>query len=73
MDYLVKIRSVQTPLNGQFSIGANINSKEFKMKKQTEKNKTTYDTEINKKALQEVIDDLLKSYPTNKKIQIVVL
>jgi hypothetical protein len=23
MDYLVKIRSVQTPLNGQFSIGAN--------------------------------------------------
>ena len=24
MDYLVKIRSVQTPLNGQFSIGANI-------------------------------------------------
>jgi hypothetical protein len=22
MDYLVKIRSVQTPLNGQFSIGA---------------------------------------------------
>jgi hypothetical protein len=25
MDYLVKIRSVQTPLNGQFSIGANIN------------------------------------------------
>ena len=28
MDYLVKIRSVQTPLNGQFSIGANtVNSK----------------------------------------------
>lgn len=25
MDYLVKIRSVQTPLNGQFSIGANKN------------------------------------------------
>ena len=25
MDYLVKIRSVQTPLNGQFSIGANTN------------------------------------------------
>ena len=24
MDYLVKIRSVQTPLNGQFSIGANM-------------------------------------------------
>ena len=24
MDYLVKIRLVQTPLNGQFSIGANI-------------------------------------------------
>ena len=24
MDYLVKIRSVQTPQNGQFSIGANI-------------------------------------------------
>ena len=23
MDYLVKIRSVQTPLNGQFSIGVN--------------------------------------------------
>jgi len=23
MDYLVKIRSVQTPRNGQFSIGAN--------------------------------------------------
>jgi hypothetical protein len=23
MDYLVKIRSVQTPINGQFSIGAN--------------------------------------------------
>ena len=43
------------------------------MKKQTEKNKTTYDTEINKKALQEVIDDLLKSYQANKKIQIVVL
>jgi hypothetical protein len=42
------------------------------MKKQTEKNKTTYDTEINKKALQEVIDDLLKSYPANKKIQIAV-
>ena len=43
------------------------------MKKQTEKNKTTYETEINKKALLEVIDDLLKSYPANKKIQIVVL
>ena len=42
------------------------------MKKQTEKNKTTYDTEINKKALQEVIDDLLKSYPTNKKIKVSV-
>ena len=27
MDYLVKIRSVQTPLNGQFSIGANTNSR----------------------------------------------
>ena len=26
MDYLVKIRSVQTPLNGQFSIGANTTS-----------------------------------------------
>ena len=26
MDYLVKIRSVQTPLNGQFSIGANSHS-----------------------------------------------
>jgi hypothetical protein len=26
MDYLVKIRSVQIPLNGQFSIGANIDS-----------------------------------------------
>jgi len=26
MDYLVKIRSVQTPLNGQFSIGANTQS-----------------------------------------------
>jgi hypothetical protein len=24
MDYLVKIRSVQTPQNGQFSIGANM-------------------------------------------------
>jgi hypothetical protein len=23
MDYLVKIRSIQTPQNGQFSIGAN--------------------------------------------------
>ena len=43
------------------------------MKKQTEKNKTTYDTEINKKALQEVIDDLLKSYALNRKIKIVVL
>ena len=27
MDYLVKIRSVQTPLNGQFSIGANTKGK----------------------------------------------
>ena len=29
MDYLVKIRSVQTPLNGQFSIGANMGSCDY--------------------------------------------
>ena len=31
MDYLVKIRSVQTPLNGQFSIGANTVWNEIKV------------------------------------------
>ena len=29
MDYLVKIRSVQTPLNSQFSIGANSQMRHF--------------------------------------------
>ena len=32
MDYLVKIRSVQTPLNGQFSIGANKGSLKDKVR-----------------------------------------
>ena len=31
MDYLVKIRSVQTPLNGQFSIGANTVTSRIKL------------------------------------------
>jgi hypothetical protein len=43
------------------------------MKKETDKTKTTYETTINRKELQEIIDDLLKSYPANKKVRIVVL
>ena len=43
------------------------------MIKQTDKNKTTYETTINKKELQEVMDDLLKTYKANTKVKIVVL
>ena len=43
------------------------------MKKEVDKGKTTYETTINKKELQQVIDDLIKSYPVNKKVKIVVL
>ena len=43
------------------------------MKKETDKNKTTYEVAINKKALLEVIEDLLKTYQANKKVKIVVI
>jgi hypothetical protein len=43
------------------------------MKKETDKGKTTYETTINKKELQEVIEDLLKTYQANKKVKIVVV
>jgi hypothetical protein len=43
------------------------------MKKETDKNKTTYEITINKKALLEVIEDLLKTYQANKKVKIVVI
>ena len=43
------------------------------MKKEVDKGKTTYETTINKKELQQVIDDLIKSYPVNKKVKIVVV
>jgi hypothetical protein len=43
------------------------------MKKETDKGKTTYETMINKKALLEVIEDLMKTYQANKKIKIIVL
>lgn len=43
------------------------------MRKETDKGKTTYETTINKKELQEVIEDLLKMYQANKKVKIVVL
>ncbi|MEY3786368.1 MAG: hypothetical protein RLZ75_573 [Pseudomonadota bacterium] len=44
------------------------------MKKETnpKNNTSTYETEVNKKSLQEVIEDLLKSYQANKKVKIVV-
>lgn len=42
------------------------------MKKETDKGKTIYDTTINKKDLQEVIDDLMKTYQANKKITLIV-
>ena len=45
----------------------------IKMKKETDKGKTTYETMINKKALLEVIEDLMKTYQANKKIKIIVL
>lgn len=45
----------------------------IKMKKETDKGKTTYETTINKKELQEVIEDLLKTYQVNKKVKIVVV
>lgn len=43
------------------------------MRKETDKGKTTYETTINKKKLQEVINDLLKMYQVNKKVKIVVV
>jgi hypothetical protein len=43
------------------------------MRKETDKGKTTYETTINKKELQEVINDLLKMYQVNKKVKIVVV
>lgn len=43
------------------------------MKKETDKNKTTYEITINKKVLLEVIEDLLKTYQVNKKVKIVVI
>ena len=43
------------------------------MRKETDKGKTTYETTINKKELQEVIEDLLKMYQANKKVKIVVV
>ena len=46
MDYLVKIRSVQTPLNGQFSIGANM--------REIQKNCDKFTT-FNKKGLVKII------------------
>ena len=42
------------------------------MKKETDKNKTTYEITINKKALMEVIEDLLKTYQANKKVNLTV-
>jgi hypothetical protein len=44
------------------------------MKKETnpKNNTSTYEAEVNKKSLQEVIEDLLKSYQANKKVKIVV-
>jgi hypothetical protein len=43
------------------------------MKKETDKGKTTYETMINKRDLQEVLVDLLKTYQANKKVKIVVV
>ena len=42
------------------------------MKKETDKNKTTYEVAINKKDLLEVIEDLLKTYQANKKVNLTV-
>ena len=50
MDYLVKIRSVQTPLNGQFSIGANSRCQ-------------TVDFDIKQKHYAEVTQMIKKRYP----------
>jgi hypothetical protein len=44
------------------------------MKKETnpKNNTSTYEAEVNKKSLQEVIEDLLKSYQANKKVTLTI-
>ncbi len=42
------------------------------MKKETDKNKTTYEITINKKALDEIVQDILKYYQSGKKITVQV-
>jgi hypothetical protein len=44
------------------------------MKKETnlKNNTSTYEAEVNKKSLQEVIEDLLKTYSSNKKITLTI-
>jgi len=42
------------------------------MKKETKGTTTTYDGVVSKKALDEIVQDILKSYQANKKITVLV-